>query len=565
LSRLWAPLQPRKRRRQGGWRQQIRRGGEEAGDEPTGPSYLAMGQLVAWSDGLSSAAALQRQMSYAVRDGLRHPMVERFANVAPDQHSHAGVMSVLAEAGIADLVTRVPVGGVTSVILPSTYVQVLRKHYPREFRLRLGAEPAKVDAFWNNWFASPARRAFADQHDVLRGLDAQGARGMVPLTIHEDAGPCSKLKSANCISFSSLLGCGDEKISKFLCSSYIQETGGPREYDIWKVILEDLDMLARGELAGNAPGECFWRFVLLFAKSDEDCHANHWGLKHYSDANEICTECLANRTTQPFTNLLHTAEWRPTTLVDKASYIARVRVPLHPLFASKYATRYLAFLDIMHLLDCKGVAALVCGGILMRLLVLAKLGHNRQERLDTVNKFMKKWYDDHPRTNRLPPIRLGNLTADGWADLHGPAIKAAATRAAAPAFLAMCNEHLLPAASLADERTCAIIDRLVKIYDILYTETMFMSGPAIELLRGAVLEFGCLYMHLREHARVDNILAWPVKPKVHKLQHVPDIAVIVNPRFCQCYAEESLIGTTVRVWKIPCRAGIRTTCKPTFS
>ena len=57
---------------------------------------------------------------------------------------------------------------------------------------------------------------------------------------------------------------------------------------------------------------------------------------------------------------------------------------------------------------------------------------------------MRQWYDDHPGKHRLPKITLPMLEFDGWADLHGPAIKAANTRQAAPLFAAMtagfCSE-----------------------------------------------------------------------------------------------------------------------------
>ena len=41
----------------------------------------------------------------------------------------------------------------------------------------------------------------------------------------------------------------------------------------------------------------------------------------------------------------------------------------------------------------------------------------------------------------------------------------------------------------------------------------------------------------------------PVRTKVHKMQHLPRLAGIINPIYVQCYGEESLIGTTVQVWK----------------
>ena len=64
-------------------------------------------------------------------------------------------------------------------------------------------------------------------------------------------------------------------------------------------------------------------------------------------------------------------------------------------------------------------------------------------------------------------------------------------------------------------------------------------------------------MRLREDARVRGKLYWKVAPKMHKLQHTPLHATVMNPRWVQNYAEESLIGTTTRVWQKAMRGRYR--------
>ena len=55
-------------------------------------------------------------------------------------------------------------------------------------------------------------------------------------------------------------------------------------------------------------------------------------------------------------------------------------------------------------------------------------------------------------------------------------------------------------------------------------------------------------MQLRELARLKKWALWSVTPKVHKMQHLPVLASVINPRFVQNYAEESLIGTRTTIW-----------------
>ena len=63
------------------------------------------------------------------------------------------------------------------------------------------------------------------------------------------------------------------------------------------------------------------------------------------------------------------------------------------------------------------------------------------------------------------------------------------------------------------------------------------------------LAFGVSYQRLRNLAQAQKVLAWPIRPKVHKMQHVPELASHLNPVHAQCYLEESFMGTTAKVWR----------------
>jgi len=202
----------------------------------------------------------------------------------------------------------------------------------------------------------------------------------------------------------------------------------------------------------------------------------------------------------------------------------------------------------MHMMDCKGVTATVLGGLLHYLLTNVLLGSNRDIRLATINAKMKEWYDAHPGSHRIPRILMGNTTLNGWAELHGPAIKAANTRSAVGPFKAIWAEYARADDEL-DSNASVVINSLATFYDILYTAPMFMSDECIERLQVVCITFGGAYLRCREHARRANVLVWPVKMKAHKMQHVPMMCRVINPICIQCYADESLIGTTTKVWK----------------
>ena len=201
----------------------------------------------------------------------------------------------------------------------------------------------------------------------------------------------------------------------------------------------------------------------------------------------------------------------------------------------------------MHLIDCKGAAAIALGALLFHILGLAELGSNRQQRLDHVNAWLDQWYSQRPGLARLPKLLLSNMTLDGWAELHGKVIKAAATRNAAGAFADMAD-HFLPGPSPCHTNLRMMVRSLDEIYKAMYGQPMFLSLEALANLESRCFDFGESFQKLREHGRANNQLVCKITPKVHKVQHLRYMAELINPAFVQVYGEESLIGTTMKIY-----------------
>ena len=228
---------------------------------------------------------------------------------------------------------------------------------------------------------------------------------MVPLTLHEDAGPYSKRKSATIISFSSFFARSGDKLCQYPVASYVKE--GPASeaqlHQLWTPILQEFERLARDGI-----GE--WRFILLFCEGDMEVRSNSWGLSQLNSWNP-CSECLAHRGAEmPFTDLRADAAWRRTTTLDSAAYFDRARKPLHPLLASSFSWRWMTPLDAMHVCDCNGVTAIVAGSVI-RPLVLRdhRLGRSQQQRLDAINARLLAFYNARPNYSRMSHVSLWNL------------------------------------------------------------------------------------------------------------------------------------------------------------
>jgi len=235
--------------------------------------------------------------------------------------------------------------------------------------------------------------------------------------------------------------------------------------------------------------------------------------------------------------------------MSAAQYRARIEAPRHPLVDCKLYWRLFFVLDVMHILDCKGVAATIYGSLLATLVRDVRLGPSRQVRLRAVHERMVAFYDRRPGSHRLPTLTLANLTnAEGWSCLAGPAIKAANTRAAAPFFaeLAMqyCNNDTPQGRDI-----CLVTRSLADMYDIMNYSPMFLDAQSLERFQTVVYDFGIALQRLRACALDNHDLSWQVRPTTHKAMHLPLMASVINPRLVSNYADESQIGTTTRVWK----------------
>ena len=202
----------------------------------------------------------------------------------------------------------------------------------------------------------------------------------------------------------------------------------------------------------------------------------------------------------------------------------------------------------MHLLDCKGVASLVIGSVLKCLaLVKTILGATQDARMATINALLIDFYDRHPGTHRAPPLKIKNLTLDGWATLHGPVYKAANTRAMLPVLVELVDSYMDETNEY--ERTSKLcVHAFNGIYEVMYSNGIFLPDTPKRALTRHLLRFGRCYQHLRNLSAAAGWLYWNITPKVHMSQHFAALCRIINPRYLQNYSEESQVGTMTTIW-----------------
>ena len=142
---------------------------------------------------------------------------------------------------------------------------------PCNFSRVLGADKSRLEAFWRNLFASPEGQAYKSLHPILRNKTVEELSSTIPVTLHEDAGPYAKGKSANSLSWQSLLGSGSDLEQNFLHHTEIKRSGAPCYcWPTCRHLFKEFDYVADGTTVEGdivaQDGDTVWKVVLLFGK-----------------------------------------------------------------------------------------------------------------------------------------------------------------------------------------------------------------------------------------------------------------------------------------------------------
>ena len=284
----------------------------------------------------------------------------------------------------------------------------------------------------------------------------------------------------------------------------------------------------------------------MFGKADSEQHSVGWGCVSFNAAQELCIYCPANRSDKPYVDAQASAKWRLFRFSLK-QFLARMKHPLHPLFAAGFFTRQFLRIDCMHDIDCDGVGNIVIGAVLSSLVRFEpRLGMSQQDRMDALNASNDKYYSDKKVKYRMPAIRLSNLwlgeAGNTFACFHGPLVKASNCRLLRPWLDILCRDYF-ETSSQRDRSISKLCASLNVVVSTMYSADLFLTAAEQTTIRMAMLKFGKYFQWLAEHSQnVDGILMWPFRPKVHWLMHLDTQCILINPRFVQCYIEEGLCG-----------------------
>ena len=336
---------------------------------------------------------------------------------------------------------------------------------------------------------------------------------------------------------------GKETDTKYMICSYLKAHSDDPDRS-WPLVLASFD-----EMASPRPGT--WGAILLFVTGDLEFVCNDLGLPHFN-SNQCCALCCANVSDKPHNNYHNDAAWRGT-LRTSDEFRAALRQPLHPLVAWHSFSRFTYRLDLLHLLDHHGVASHVVANVIANFVEQASEtvpGESQESRLNFINDDIRGFYTDRHVQNRMPPLKIANLYMNGFPELHGPAVKAANTRALVQ--YAMCLQDRSTAADPSSEnRHCLkVAQSLSDAYELMYAANYFLTVDEQKKLDKLLHRMGVNWQLLAVLTCRGGAQKWKQPIKLHyAVGHLAQQATLINPRFVQCYGSEGLVGQFSNIWK----------------
>ena len=86
---------------------------------------------------------------------------------------------------------------------------------------------------------------------------------------------------------------------------------------------------------------------------------------------------------------------------------------------------------------------------------------------------------------------------------------------------------------------------------------MFLTDAEKDNLQHAVHAFSKHMLILRSISYDRGLMYFQITPKVHLMQHIPYQSRLINSRYTQVYAEESIVGHISRIYKASCNGPYR--------
>ena len=205
-------------------------------------------------------------------------------------------------------------------------------------------------------------------------------------------------------------------------------------------------------------------------------------------------------------------------------------------------------IDVLHAVD-QGFASDVIGNILWYLACIRKVFGNyvQAKCVAMLQDHLSAWYKRTKCKDRLRG-KLGVEDLRKQGEYPKLRAKAAATRHLAPYVKDLITEFCTD--DIHEKRMKRLIELLCQFYEILNSESMFLSDRSRELLPQIGQRAAELYTLLSKHfLKAGHGRLFKITPKLHLWEHLTEDQMIsvLNARYFWTYADEDLVGAFVEI------------------
>ena len=211
--------------------------------------------------------------------------------------------------------------------------------------------------------------------------------------------------------------------------------------------------------------------------------------------------------------------------------------------------------DVLHTIDL-GLACHIIANVMFIIAVLRNVfgGATYAERVKNLARHMHEWYKKTKCTSKLQgKLTLERTrTSNNWPKLKA---NAAATRHLAEYALHLMEEF--GRGDAYDNDMATVCKLLVRFYELLKTETMFVSANAKKEFPVLAQALTGIYQRLASSAFEHGQTLWKLSPKMHLFVHLCEVQAVLNPRFFWTYGDEDLVGQIIDIaatchpWTLP--------------
>ena len=173
---------------------------------------------------------------------------------------------------------------------------------------------------------------------------------------------------------------------------------------------------------------------------------------------------------------------------------------------------------------------------------LHELGPSQAVGIDNLNDRLETFKQDFGLTQMIGHIPAGRLINFKARRTWYPVLraKAAETRHLLPFVVQLARD--INSGSREHLHRVRMLEHVERFYDIIYTAGPHLTGAEHKDLVAAAWGHIRHYAWLGRHFRSRGILLYNFMIEHHYLLHMAEQAHILNPRFCQTYIDESVVG-----------------------